>query len=216
MKLYHIAAVMLLGVATAATTSCGNGDADAKSDSTKNVQGTQMGDAYATNINIRYVDKDSLLAHYDFCIDNEKIVAQIDLELQQYQNQLARNLQSKQNAIQQKAQSNGYLTEASYKADVEEFQKLNQVSEAQMSRRAQADQQRVFELKKAYIDAIEAYIVEFNKKYKYDAILFKEAGLYFNPALDITKDVLTGLNAEYKAKKGAADKGAKPAEEAKK
>lgn len=31
----------------------------------------------------------------------------------------------------------------------------------------------------------------------YDAILFKAATLYINPALDITNEVVEGLNARY-------------------
>lgn len=209
MKIFSIAAAALLvGMGALSMASCGNGEAEKGADSAKNVKGEQQGEAFEISTNIRYVDQDSLLAHYNYCKDQEAIISQIDLELQQYQNQLARNLQNRQNAIQQKLQSNGYLSEESYNADMRELQKLDQTSSAQFSQRAQADQQRVLELKKAYIDAIREYIVEYNKEYKYDAILFKDAGLYFNPALDITNEVLTGLNAEYEKKKASE----KPAE----
>ena len=46
-------------------------------------------------------------------------------------------------------------------------------------------------------DSIENYIKEYNKTKGYDAILFKAAGVYFNPALDITNDIISGLNARY-------------------
>lgn len=204
MKIFTLAAAALIAMSAFTMTSCGNGD-NAKNDvdSSKNVKGEQQGDAYETSINIRYVDMDSILTHYNYAKDQEAIVSQIDIELQQYQNQLARNLQSRQAAIQQKLQTNGYLSEESYKADMTELQKLDQASSAQFSQRAQNDQKRVAELQKAYVDAIQAFIVEYNKDKKYDAILFKNAGLYFNPALDITNDVLVGLNAEYAKKKGA-------------
>ncbi len=52
---------------------------------------------------------------------------------------------------------------------------------------------------KALMDSINNFIIEFNKERKYDAILFRDAGLYFNPALDITAEVVEGLNARYKA-----------------
>lgn len=204
MKIFQMAAAALLVTISApALTSCGNGDKSNGTDSTKNVTGAQQGDAYTTSINIRYVDMDSLLSHYNFCLDQEAKVSQIEVELQQYQNQLGRNLQTKQAAIQQKVQTNAYMSEASYNSDMNELQQLNQQSEALMNRRMQADQARVIELKKAYTDAIEAYIVEYNKEHKYDAILFRNAGLYFNPALDITQEILKGLNDEYTAKKAA-------------
>ena len=46
-------------------------------------------------------------------------------------------------------------------------------------------------------DSIEAFIKEYNKTRGYDAILYKAVGVYFNPALDITDEVIKGLNARY-------------------
>ena len=46
-------------------------------------------------------------------------------------------------------------------------------------------------------DSIEAFIKDYNRKKGYDAILFKAAGVYFNPALDITSEIIEGLNARY-------------------
>lgn len=208
MKITFYAAALLLAASfTTVVTACGDGDKKG-ADSSLNVKGTQQGEAFATSINIRYVDMDSLLKHYDYCLDQEAKVNQIEMELQQYQNQLGRNLQVKQAAIQQKLQSNGYLTEASYKADVEEYNKADQAASAQLNRRMQIDQQRVIDLKQAYIKEIQDFIVEYNATHKYDAILHKDAGLYFNPALDITGEVLDGLNKRYKATKDAQKKDA--------
>ena len=46
-------------------------------------------------------------------------------------------------------------------------------------------------------DSIKAFIEDYNKSRGYDAILFKGATLYINPALDITDEVVEGLNARY-------------------
>jgi outer membrane protein len=47
------------------------------------------------------------------------------------------------------------------------------------------------------------YIQEYNSDKKYDFILTKMGGnmLYTNEALDITKEVVEGLNAKYSTKK---------------
>ena len=37
----------------------------------------------------------------------------------------------------------------------------------------------------------------YNSTRGYDAILLKQAGLYFNPALDITDEIVKGLNSRY-------------------
>ena len=47
-------------------------------------------------------------------------------------------------------------------------------------------------------DSLNNFIADYVKTHNYDAILFKNAGAYFNPALDITKEVIDGLNARYK------------------
>lgn len=199
------AAMLLVALAIPCMTSCGNGDKDAdKSDSSKNVAGQKQGEAFASSINIRYVDMDTLLAHYDLAIELNAQAQQINAELQQYQTQLARQLQSKQAAIQQKVQNNGYLSEASYNADMAELQKLDQTLGAQNARRQEIDGQRILDLNKQINDAIDAYVVEYNKKYHYDAIVHKQAALYFNPALDVTAELLEGLNALYKEQKKAA------------
>ena len=46
-------------------------------------------------------------------------------------------------------------------------------------------------------DEIVAFINEYNLTRKYDAIIYKSAGIVFNPALDITNDIVSGLNARY-------------------
>jgi Skp family chaperone for outer membrane proteins len=42
------------------------------------------------------------------------------------------------------------------------------------------------------------YVEEYNKSYGYDAIMLREAGVYFNPALEITDEIVAGLNKRYK------------------
>lgn len=206
MKIKTLTTAVLMAALTMGMGACGNGDKAAGDDSLKNVTGKQQGEAYETNINIRYVDMDSLMAHYEYAQDQQVVLQQIELELQQYQNQLGRNLQTKQASIQQKLQSNGYLSEASYKADMEELQKLDQAAQSQYGQRAQTAMQRAAEINKAVTDAIQDYVIEYNKDKKYDAILHKEVGLYFNPALDITGELLTGLNKAYRDKKAADTK----------
>ncbi|MDE6795438.1 MAG: OmpH family outer membrane protein, partial [Muribaculaceae bacterium] len=50
---------------------------------------------------------------------------------------------------------------------------------------------------KAVNDSILNYVKEYNSKKGYDAIFQKGATLYINPELDITADIVEGLNARY-------------------
>ena len=55
-------------------------------------------------------------------------------------------------------------------------------------------------------ESINNFIAEYVKTHSYDAILYHAAGVYFNPALDITDEVVEGLNARYKAPETKTDK----------
>ena len=62
-------------------------------------------------------------------------------------------------------------------------------------------QNAAMEAQKIVNDSITSYINEYNKKYGYDAIFFKAATLYIDDRLDITDDVIKGLNARYNKEK---------------
>ena len=49
-----------------------------------------------------------------------------------------------------------------------------------------------------FIDSLNNFLAEYNKTRHYDAILLYAPGELFNPALDITNDIIEGLNAKYK------------------
>ena len=49
-----------------------------------------------------------------------------------------------------------------------------------------------------FLDSINSFLATYNKAHHYDAILVYSPGDYFNPALDITRDIVEGLNASYK------------------
>ena len=96
------------------------------------------------------------------------------------------------------------------------LQNLDQSSQVQYAKRAEADNARVNEIQKKVKEAIDEFVVEYNKDKKYDAILDKSSGIYFNPALDITGEIVKGLNEAYKAKKGGDSKKEAATDDAKK
>lgn len=161
---------------------------------------------FAPSSNIRYVDDTLLMQKYDFARITLEECQKIALELQNYQNSLARQLSERQAAIQQKIQTNSYLSEASYKADMTELQKFDQSCQAQYAKRAQSDNDKIEKKTLALRNAIDNFIARYNQTHTYDAILYKSAGLYFNPQLDITEEIATLMNNEYKAAKEPAKK----------
>lgn len=178
-------------------TSCssegkGNGAGAASAESTK-----IESEAFETSLNIRYVSMDSISKNYILAQNIAAKANTLVTELQTYQMQLQNQLQNQANQIQQKAQNNLYLSQASYDADMKELQKKNDSFQRQYAQREQNAAVTMDNLQKELRDSIENYINVYNKEKKYDAILYKDAGLYFNPALDITQEILDGLNARY-------------------
>ena len=195
-KILYAVAILALGVNTACG---GNGENDGeKTDSLTAAPVKKVkAEAFAATTNIRYIDRDSLLVKFDYSRNTMDECHRIAVALQQYQNELGAQLQSKQNAIQEKVKSNGYLSEASYNADLKELQNLARTLQTRYAARADKDNRRINELTKAASDYIDNFLVEYNKTKKYDAILDRAAGLYFNPALDITGEVVKALNEAY-------------------
>lgn len=115
--------------------------------------------------------------------------------LQQWHESKQRELQNMANNIGQKQQNNIYLSQASMDADVQSFQKKGQEAEnylnTQQQRLAQAD----LAIRARLSDSINNFVRDYNATRGYDAILLREAGVYFNPALDITAEIIEGLNA---------------------
>ncbi|MCD8387045.1 MAG: OmpH family outer membrane protein [Bacteroidales bacterium] len=168
--------------------------------------GAQLGDPFETSINIRYVSQDSIYKYYVFAQTTTLEIQQLYIDLESYRNQLGNQLQAQANQIQQKAQNNQYLSQATYENDVKalnskqsNFENLIAQRAAQVDAQAQLKQQ-------ALEDSINNFIVQFNKSRQYDAILERKFNLYLNPALDITQDVIEGLNARYQMPAPAASK----------
>ena len=80
---------------------------------------------------------------------------------------------------------------------MQKLQKMQQDAESYLANLGRKTEVELAQKQMALNDTIEKFIKNFNASRGYDAILFKNAGIYFNPALDITDEVVEGLNASY-------------------
>lgn len=147
--------------------------------------------------NYRYVDLDSVLSSYNLAKDYNEEILRMQNNMQSEVKKHENSLQSLATTMQNKLQNNGYLSEASYQADQQQYADMQNKAQ-----RAVAALQNNFETtaiiaQKTVNDSIEAFIYEYNLSKGYDAIFFKAATIYVNPALDITNEVIEGLNARY-------------------
>lgn len=221
-SVFSVLSIMAVVAVTLFSVSCGDSkdEENAGADATDvNVPDTTKinHEGFAPTTNIRYIDADSVIRGYEYARQEMAKLDQKSLELQQYQNSLGAQIQKKANEIQQKANNNGYLTQQSYEADMQELQALNQSAETNYGKRAQAFSIEMAQVQETILRAIENYVIKYNQDKHYDAILLKSAGVYFNPELDITDEIIKGLNATLgtSSVKDSADKEAAPAAESK-
>ena len=177
-----------------ASVGCNNNEENAVktgNDSTAAVKGS------APSINISYVDRDSIMSNYNLAKDYKELYIKALNKIENAQRAKAAEIQKFASQIEQKVKSNGYLSEQSYNADMQKLNKMQQNAQnymTQLQSEAEKDMaQRNIELN----DSVMNFIKDYNKKFNYDAILFRDAGVYFNEALDITEEVTKGLNERY-------------------
>jgi outer membrane protein len=189
MKKAKLAIGALLGISAMLATGCSKGsDANAT---------PEVATDDSTVLVVRYIDTDSVNAHYKLAQDILADVQTSYTNLQALINQKGGEIQRMQQTMQQKYDSHAYSSEAQMQADANQLQRANQQAEDLVKQRQQAflDFQ---ESQNARInDSIEVFIKDLCKKNGIDVVLPKAVGLYFNEKLDITNTVIEGLNARY-------------------
>lgn len=153
--------------------------------------------AVAVLPNYRYVDLDTILANYNLAKDYTEQMMRMQNNLESEGRKHESSIQAQANQMQKKYQNNGYTSEEAFRADQQRLNNMQTDAQKKMGTLQQNFENAALSAQKEVNDSIEAYISEYNKRHGYDAIFNKAAALHFNPALDITKEVLEGLNARY-------------------
>lgn len=161
-----------------------------------------------SGLRIAYVEVDSLMTQYQFCKDYSEVLAT------EYAN-IQKELAGKQRALQQSAAT----VQKNYETAVYKTQEDLQRAQAGLARQEQDLAQLSDRLSGEFAnsqaayneemrDSIQAFLKDYNKGKKFDYILSKGGDnmLYANPAYDITKEVIDGLNKRYKVKPEIAEK----------
>lgn len=192
MKKPAFAATLLLLAASVATVSCSGDKASATA------AATPAADASASNvINIRYIDGDSIAAHYNLAKDFQEVQIRAISKLESAQQSRAAEIQRFAAQIEEKGRNNGYLSETSYNADMAKLNRMQQDAQNTLASMQRSSEQELAQLQQAMNDSIDSFIKDYNRTHGYDAILYRAAGVYFNPELDITSEVIEGLNSRY-------------------
>ena len=156
-------------------------------------------EAAACKGDIVYVDLDRILAEYDMANDLRSVVETKVQNIQAEVTRRGKKLENEVKAFQEKIDK-GLLTRTN--AEIQ-GQKLQQ-QEIDFNNYAAQKQQEINEEQMVMMnqlgDAIQTYINKYNEEMQYSMIITNSGGapvIAANPALNITDDILAGLNEEY-------------------
>lgn len=188
-KLAIVGSALFMFASMLLSTSCNNQNA---------AQPVAATGSDSASISIRYIDLDTITAHYNLVKDFNEVAIRTEANLRNAYNTKQREIQQQAQAFEHKMRNQGYISEQMAQADYQRIEEQRQKAEAYLNNLQQKAQQEQLDQQFIVLDSINNFINDFIKTHPYDAILFKSAGIYMNPKLDITKEVVDGLNARYK------------------
>lgn len=195
---------IVLGVAVAAlVTACNN---DQKPQATATTAGTVTSDSVATaSEGIVYINSDSLLSKYEYFKD---VRTRFQSKTQKAEKDLQARASALEKEVQQYQRTGGNMS-MEQRASTEQklAQKQQQLQQQSQTTGNQLATEESEEMKKIY-DRVEAYLQKLSGERGYKMVLTYSRGqsaiLFGDSSLDITEEVLAGLNQEYDQEKEAA------------
>jgi len=151
-------------------------------------------------LKIAYVNTDSILAKYDMALEMQKT---LDAKQKQAENSFKQAQALLEKDYNDFMANGDKLTLTQQKAKEKDLQQRMQ-SLQQMPAKLQSDlQQEQLAQNKKLLDAVYAFVKDYNAKHdKYNIILSKSytnsPTLYMDEGMDITQEIIKGLNEEYK------------------
>lgn len=159
----------------------------------------QQAPVAVSGLRIAYVDVDSLLANYIFYQDLLEEMTRKEenyrLALTEEGNKLQKEIDDFQKKINNNVYSSAERAESERNRLLKKQQALQEKTQKysiELDNEGAANSQKISEI-------VDNYIKEYNKTRGYDLIITKAALLFGTEALNITAEVLDGLNSDYKS-----------------
>lgn len=154
-------------------------------------------------LKIAYVDIDTLLINYDLWNDLNEEMIRKEENVRATLNEKAKDLEADFAEFERKLNNNGFVTRERAESEQNRILKKRQDLEELQER---LSNELTIENNKNNIlfrDSINAYIKEYNRTKGYNIILSRLGDniLYIDGGMNITQEVVDGLNARYKATK---------------
>ena len=153
-----------------------------------------------SGMKIAYIEVDSLMTQYNYAKEYSVTLQKKSNNARNTLTQKGNQLQAAVNNFQQKLNNNGFTSReqaASQQAAIERQQRDLQELQARLENELASETQKFNE---ALRDSLNNFLESYNKDKKFDMILSKAGDniLMADKKLDITQDVINGLNKRYK------------------
>ncbi|MCH5217851.1 MAG: OmpH family outer membrane protein [Muribaculaceae bacterium] len=192
-----------LGIlALTALGACGGGnDAKQPAAGKKALAPTQL--ATGTLPNYRIINYDSIVSNYNLGIDFKEQLMRLQNNYDAEERKLGNSFQSRYNSFMQKqdklSQERVQLPSEvdALQKEGEQLQNYYQQSQQSLQKLQLEIQKTMMENSQTIMDSLQNFLQEYVAVHGYEAIFFSESAPYYNPALDVTNEVVEGLNARY-------------------
>jgi len=172
-----------------------------------NKQGAKMDEQPAeqpergsVGMRIAYVEVDSLMTQFEFAKEKSRELEKKSNNARNTLTQKGNQLQAAANNFQQKLQNNGFTSREQAESVQNALQRQQNDLAALQARLENELAQETQKFNIALRDSLNNFLSLYNKDKKYDLILAKSGDniLLGKKELDITQDVVNGLNKRYK------------------
>ncbi len=148
---------------------------------------------------IVYIDMDRLSLEYDMANDLRATVENKVQNIQAEVNRRQKKLETDINSFQEKI-NKGLMTQSVAEAQAAQLQQQQQEFEQYAQQKNNEVNEELTVMVNQITDAVQTYVTEYNKTKGYSLILTTQGGspiIASDPSLDITDEILAGLNEEY-------------------
>ena len=153
----------------------------------------------ATKGDIVYIDIDRILMEYDFANDRRAVVETKGQNIMDEINRRGKKLESELKAFQDKY-NKGLMTRSVAEAQGQKLQQQEIDFNNYAAQKQQEMQEEQIVMMNQILDAIQTYIDKYNQEKQFAMILTNSGGapvIAADSTLDVTDEVLKGLNEEY-------------------
>lgn len=176
--------------------SCGNTE-EKKPATTKAANSTEVAQPGQLP-NYRFIDSDTIMLKYNLSIDFNEQMIRLQNGLADEEKRQRAAIQSRASALQKKMDAATTQSDVdALKAEYESIQNMQTQAEQKLTQMGMDIDKTLNANAQTVMDSLSNFLRDYASQRGYDAVFIKNCAPYYNEALDVTDEVVEGLNARY-------------------